>query len=166
MKNAALRTSSRLAAVQANYELDMVGGDAAAVLAEFTGRRWHQAATADAGGEISDNGEATLDQAFFEDLLTGTVREQSAIDDLIRSTLTKQDSFDRLESLVRAILRVAAYELAHRVDVPVKVVLSEYVELARDFFDGSQVKLINGVLDALARSVRGDELDGRTGTAD
>jgi len=165
MSVATLRTSSRLAAVQAHYELDMVGGDARDVLREFAERRWHEAATADRAGD-SDASEERLDQAFFEDLMSGAAREQAELDGMIREALVKSDSFERLEALVRAILRVAAYELAHRLDVPAKVVLSEYVELAKDFFDGSQVRLINGVLDALGKRLRKDELGERTGTTD
>lgn len=154
----ALRTSSRLAAVQAHYELDLVGADAAEVAAAFTSRRWNQAATADSFSDLPASDKKTMDEAFFVDLMEGTVREKSVVDERIRGALTKPESFDRLEPLVRAILRVGTYELIFKLDVPVKVVISEYIELTRDFFDGSQVKLINGVLDTLAHEIRADEL--------
>lgn len=153
----ALRTSSRLAAVQAHYELDLVGGDAGEVAAAFRSKRWNQAATADSLDEIVTDSTA-MDEAFFTDLMEGTVRELAVVDAKVRDALTKPESYERLEPLVRAILRVGTYELVYRIDVPVKVVISEYVELARDFFEGSQVKLINGVLDTLAHDIRADEL--------
>ncbi|MEQ8664367.1 MAG: transcription antitermination factor NusB [Rhodospirillales bacterium] len=152
----ALRTSSRLAAVQAHYELDLVGGDAGEVAAAFMSKRWNQAATADSLADITSDTD-TLDEAFFADLMEGTVRELAVIDDKIRGALTKPESYERLEPLVRAILRVGTYELVNRIDVPVKVVISEYIELARDFFEGTQVKLINGVLDTLAHDIRAAE---------
>lgn len=155
--NLALRTSSRLAAVQAHYELDLIGGDAGEVTAAFIAKRWNQAATVDSLSEVDAVADA-LDEEFFTDLMTGAVREQASIDSLIMSALSKPDSFKRLEPLVRSILRVGTYELSHRIDVPVKVVISEYIELAKDFFDGAQVKLINGVLDNLAHKLRDAEL--------
>ena len=156
----ALRTSSRLAAVQAHYELDLVGGDAGEVAAAFTSKRWNQAATVDRIDDIATDAPA-MDEAFFSDLMDGTVREISPIDERICDALSKPESFTRLEPLVRAILRVGTYELVYRIDVPAKVVISEYVELARDFFDGTQVKLINGVLDTLAHDTRSAELPGK-----
>lgn len=151
--NPALRTSSRLAAVQAHYELDLVGSDAAEVAAAFVGRRWNQAATAEAAPS-DERAEAAMDEAFFTDLMDGVIREKAAIDDSIKETLSKPEGFERLETLIRAILRVAAYEFGYRIDIPVRVVIKEYQTLARDFFDGPQIKLIDGVLDGLAHKHR------------
>lgn len=154
----AFRTSSRLAAVQAQYELDLVGGDSADVTAAFVGRRWNQAATSEAAPKAGD-AEAAMDEAFFTDLMEGVGREKPSVDESVRNALAKPETFERMETLVRAILRVAAYELAFRIDVPVRVVIKEYQTLARDFFDGSQIKLIDGVLDAMAHKHRAIELD-------
>lgn len=156
--NPALRTSSRLAAVQAQYELDLVGGDAGNVAAAFVAKRWNQAATAETLAEIQSD-EAAMDETFFTELTEGIVSEKPAIDDAIRAALSKPEGFERLEILIRSILRVAAYEFIYRIDIPVRVVISEYQELARDFFDGPQVKLIDGVLDALAHKHRTIEFD-------
>lgn len=154
----ALRTSSRLAAVQAHYELDLVGGDAGEITAAFVGRRWNQAATAESAADVASS-EPAMDEAFFTDLVDGIVREKAAVDQTVRDSLTKPEGFERLETLIRAILRVAAYEFVYRIDIPVRVVIKEHQALARDFFDGPQVKLIDGVLDAMAHKHRVIEFD-------
>lgn len=164
--NTELRTSSRLAAVQAHYELDLVGGNATEIADAFLAKRWSQAATAGRASSVDPETGNGFDEPLFRDLMEGALRDQSMIDNLIRGTLSRPDSYDRLETLVRSILRVATYELSNRMDVPVKVVISEYLDLAHDFFDGSQVSLINGVLDSLAHRLRQTELSGRQGLCD
>jgi len=63
---------------------------------------------------------------------------------------------DRLDATVRAILRAGAYELMRRPDVPAEVVIDEYVELAKAFFDSTEPAFVNGALDSIARDVRSD----------
>jgi N utilization substance protein B len=66
---------------------------------------------------------------------------------------------DRLEVLLRAIMRAGAYELLARGGVPARVIINEYVDLAHAFFAGAEPRMVNGVLDRLARSLRPGELE-------
>jgi N utilization substance protein B len=98
------------------------------------------------------------DFEFFRDLVTGVVREQRNIDPRINACLAESWRFDRLDSTLRAVLRAGAFELSCRNDVPAKVVINEYLEVARAFFSGDEPKFVNGVLDKLGREMRPDEM--------
>ena len=92
--------------------------------------------------------------------MRGTVSRQDDIDDIIAQTVSADWSLPRLDATLRALIRVATYELVARPDVPPKVVLNEYVSLAHAFFSGSEPGFANGVLDRVARQVRPHEYDG------
>ena len=81
---------------------------------------------------------------------------QRTLDPLIRTSLTEGWPLSRLDSTLRAILRAGAYELANRKDVPVAVIVSEYVDIGRAFFEEDEPKLINAVLDRMAGRLRGE----------
>jgi N utilization substance protein B len=120
-----------------------------AVVREFSDHRFDRAI----GGE---DGEAlaAADEAFFAELVRGVVAEQRRIDPSIAQRLAQGWRLERLDATVRAILRAGAFELAHRPDVPVEVVINEYVDLARSFFEGPEPGFVNAALDGLARDVR------------
>jgi N utilization substance protein B len=80
---------------------------------------------------------------------------------VIRSGLTEDWPLSRLDATLRAILRAGAWELSAKKDVPVAVVVNEYVDVARAFFDGEEPKIVNAVLDRLARKYRGDQKPGK-----
>jgi N utilization substance protein B len=61
--------------------------------------------------------------------------------------------------VLRAILRVGAYELLAREDVPVPVVISEYLDIGHAFYEGKEPGMVNGVLDRLARTLRPHEIE-------
>ena len=150
LPRSAPRSLARLAAVQALYQLDITGADVNAVIAEFAEHRLGQAI------EGADTGPA--DDAFFSDIVTGVVRDQRAIDPSLHATLAAGWRLARIDSILRAILRSAAYELSHRPDIPAKVVIAEYIDVAHAFFEGDEPKVVNGILDRLAHQIRGDEL--------
>ncbi|MCA3734717.1 MAG: transcription antitermination factor NusB, partial [Phenylobacterium sp.] len=97
---------------------------------------------------------AAADETFFAELVRGVVTEQRRIDPAIARRLAQGWRLERLDATVRAILRAGAFELAHRPDVPVEVVINEYVDLARSFFEGPEPGFVNAALDGLARDVR------------
>ena len=97
---------------------------------------------------------AAADEAFFAELVRGVVEHQRGIDPAIARRLAQGWRLDRLDATVRAILRAGAFELSHRPDVPVEVVINEYVDLARSFFEGPEPGFVNAALDGLARDVR------------
>jgi len=149
-ERARARSLARLGAVQALYQMDLAGTDLADVCAEFEAHRL--------GRDVDGNEIGPADAAFFRDLVTGVVREQSKLDPDIDRHLAEGWRLTRIDSTLRAILRAGAYELGHRRDVPVRVVLDEYVELAHAFFDGDEPGVVNGLLDRIARRVRAEEL--------
>jgi N utilization substance protein B len=84
------------------------------------------------------------------------VRDQTKIDPLVRSALQEDWPLSRLDTTVRAILRAGTFEILERKDVPVAVIVTEYVEIARAFFENDEPKLVNAVLDRIAKQVRGE----------
>ncbi len=144
------RSLARLGAVQALYQMDIGGADLSRVLAEFSAMYLGKGPDGETIGEP--------DEDFFRALVAGVVAHQNDIDPHVNDHLAKGWRLDRLDATLRAILRAGTYELGWCPDVPVRVVLDEYIELAHDFFDGDEGKVVNGVLDALAKKLREAEL--------
>ena len=142
-------SAARLAAVQALYQMDVAGTDAADVVAEF--RDFRMADDADASGCQA------ADLAHFTDLVKGVVDSQRQIDPLLDAQLAEGWRLTRIDSILRATLRAAAFELLEREKVPARVVINEYVDVAHAFFDEEEPKVVNGILDALARVLRAGE---------
>lgn len=143
------RSAARLAALQALYQLEITGVAPDDVIEEFLQHRI---------GIDSEGGAATeYDKEFFADLVRGVLKHQVEIDRSIARALATGWTLSRIDSILRAALRSAAYELVARRDVPAKVVIDEYVELARDFFDGEEPGFVNAVLDKLAHRKRAPE---------
>jgi N utilization substance protein B len=139
--------------VQALYQMDLAETDLADVIEEFKAHRL--------GGPVDDASIANADPKHFAGVLRGVVHRQREIDPLIDQQLAAGWRLVRIDSIVRAILRAAAYELMDLTDVPVRVVISEYIEVAHAFFEGDESKVVNGVLDQLARKLRPGELPAR-----
>jgi len=143
------RTQSRLAAVQALYQMDLAATDLEATIAEFTE---HRMTDTEGDGEI-----AKADPVFFADILRGVVRRQRDIDPAIDETLATGWRLVRVDSILRAILRAALFELIERPDVPARVIINEYINVAHAFFSEDEPKVVNGVLDRLAHKLRSGE---------
>jgi N utilization substance protein B len=147
------RSAARLAAVQALYQMDIAGKGLAEAMAEFEAH-W-------IGREIEGVAFRPAEAAFFRDILTGVIREQTAIDRRIDAALARGWPLKRVEAVLRAVLRAGAYEILYRRDVPVRAAISEYVDVARAFYGDDEPGLVNAVLDAVARETREDELEKR-----
>ena len=132
--------------MQALYQMDLGGATLPEVLAEFETYRL--------GKEVDGEQYRDADAAFFRDIVTGVVRDQRELDPAIHAALAAGWPLARIDATLRAILRSGAYELASRADVPARVVISEYVDVAKAFFEGDVPGMVNGVLDALARTLR------------
>ena len=143
------RTAARMAAVQALYQMDIASTDIADVIAQFQTHRFG----ADGEGGSPDY----ADRLFFAELLRGVVRRQRDIDPMLDAKLAEGWRLNRLDSILRATLRSAAFELVERRDIPAKVVVNEYVNIAKDFFSGDEPKVVNAVLDKIAREQRTGE---------
>lgn len=140
------RRLARVAAVQALYQMDLAQTDLNDVIGEFMRHRF--------GHGEEEGGLADADTRFFDQLLRGVVRRQLDIDPVLDDQLASGWRLTRIDSTLRAILRAGTFELLERTDVPLKVAINEYIEVAREFFEGDEVKVVNGVLDALAKRLR------------
>jgi N utilization substance protein B len=149
------RGAARLAAVQALYQMDIAGTPLNEILAEFESH-W-------LGSEVEGSQYLPAEAAFFRDIVTGTVREQRRLDPLIDAALSAGWPLKRVEALLRAVLRAGVFELDQRKDVPARVVVSEYVDVAHAFVDRDETGMVNAVLDTLARQLRAAEFDRASG---
>lgn len=143
------RSAARVGAVQALYQMDLAQTDVDDVIREFLATR--------VGRKAEDAVLADADTAFFRDLLKGVVRRQREIDPIIDQQLAQGWRLTRIDSILRAVLRAGVFELLDRADVPVKVVINEYIRVANAFFSDDEPRVVNGVLDKLARRLRPDE---------
>lgn len=142
------RGAARLAAVQALYQMDIGGTGLLETVAEYETFRL--------GQEVDGQTYRDADAAWFRDVVSGVVRQQTTIDPMIHASLTADWPLARLDTTLRAILRAGTYELTNRKDVPVAVIVSEYVDVAKAFYEEDEPRLVNAVLDRVARRSRGE----------
>ncbi|WP_152045615.1 transcription antitermination factor NusB [Aureimonas psammosilenae] len=142
------RGAARLAAVQALYQMDVGGTGLLETVAEYEAMRL--------GQEIDGDTYREADAAWFRDIVSGVVRAQTTIDPMIHTSLTSDWPLSRLDTTLRAILRAGTYEITNRKDVPTAVIVTEYVDIARAFFGDEEMRLVNAVLDRVARRTRGE----------
>ncbi|HSO43151.1 MAG TPA: transcription antitermination factor NusB [Rhodospirillales bacterium] len=143
------RSAARLAAVQAIYEMDLAGTTPNVVIDEFLRGRWK------AG--VGEAELAELDPAHFAEVIREVAARREALDVAVEGALAEKLKVDRLEILLRAILRAGGYELSSRPDIPAKVIINEYLDVAHAFFSGKEPALVNAVLDRMAASMGRDE---------
>jgi N utilization substance protein B len=140
------RSAARLAAVQALYQHEMERTPIPMLLHEFHQHRL--------GATIDDVEYADAEVDFFDDLVSGAQARSAELDALIEARLASDWSLARLDKPMRQILRAGAYELLARIDVPTASVISEYVDVAKAFYDKREAGFVNGLLDGIARDVR------------
>ena len=139
------RSVARLASVQALYQMEASGIGSEAVVREFLEHRFD--------ADLEGQPLAPADQAYFTRIVRGAVERQGDIDTAIVRRLAEGWRLERLDATVRAILRAATFELICA-DAPSEVVINEYVEVAKSFFEGTEPAFVNGALDAIARDAR------------
>jgi N utilization substance protein B len=140
------RSAARLAAVQALYQMDLAQTDLKDLIAEFTVHRF--------GPDAEDRAVADADRDFFMAVVRGVVRRQREIDPIIDQQLAEGWRLTRIDAILRAILRAGVFELLERTDVPPRVTITEYINVAHAFFNEDEPRVVNGVLDKLARRQR------------
>jgi N utilization substance protein B len=148
VKPANQRGAARLAAVQALYQMDIGGSGVLEVVAEYEAHRL--------GQEVNGDTYLKADASWFRSIVSGVVRDQRLLDPMIGAALQDDWALSRVDSTVRAILRAGTFELKERRDVPVAVIVTEYVEIAKAFFEDEEPKLVNAVLDRIAKQLRPD----------
>jgi len=142
------RGAARLAAVQALYQMDVAGSGVLEIAAEYAAFRL--------GKEVDGKLYREADPQWFRTILSGVVENQKLVDPVIHDALTEDWPLSRLDATLRAILRAGVYELMKRDDVPVAVIVTEYVDIAKAFYEEDEPKLVNAVLDRVARRLRGE----------
>lgn len=149
IKTANQRGAARLAAVQALYQMDIGGTGVLEVVAEYEEHRL--------GQELDGDTYLKADPSWFRAIVAGVVRDQQKIDPVISASLMDSWPLSRIDSTLRAILRAGTFEILDRKDVPIAVIVTEYVEIAQAFFEGEESKIVNAVLDRIAKQVRGEK---------
>lgn len=147
MTDFSLRRAARMAAVQALYQMEIAGASTAEVAADFDAGKLPRM-------EEAPCLESEGDMVLFKTLTENAVDRQRTIDRAIARHLNKGWKLERLDAVARAILRSGAVELEQRKDIPTAVVIDEYVEIAKAFFDGPEPGFINATLDACAKDLR------------
>ena len=147
------RSQARLAAVQALYQMDLAKTDLNDLIAEFAAHRF--------GEDAEDHTVAQADLGLFAEIVRGVVARQMEIDPPLDAQLAVGWRLNRIDAIIRATLRSAMFELLARPDVPARAVINEYVEVAKAFFASDEPKVVNAVLDKLARKVRPKEFGHR-----
>lgn len=137
------RSAARLAAVQALYQMEIGRQPLEDTLAQFN--------THHLGREIEGEQYLPADADFFRQIVAGVIKRQLDIDPSIDNALTGDWPISRIDATLRAILRAGAFELLGRRDIPARVVINEYVDIARAFYEDDAPGMVNGVLDSIAR---------------
>jgi N utilization substance protein B len=144
-------SAARLLAVQALYQRAVSDQSAAEVLREFLQHRVEE--------EVEGLKHGAVNRALLGELVEGVAKEEGTLDDMLAAVLDEDWTLERLELLLHVLLRTAIFELANRLEVPARVVISEYVDLAHAFYDGRETAFVNGLLDRLAHVLRAEEFD-------
>ncbi|MCF6326757.1 MAG: transcription antitermination factor NusB [Devosiaceae bacterium] len=139
------RGAARLAAVQALYQMDIGGTELGSILEQFDTRR--------AGGEVEGEEYLPADVDFLRQIVSGVLKNQLEIDPLLNQKLSDEWHLTKIDSTLRAILRAGAFELLYKRDIPAKVVINEYLDVAQAFFEGEVPAMVNAVLDKISKEL-------------
>ncbi|MFC3124773.1 transcription antitermination factor NusB [Pseudoroseomonas globiformis] len=146
------RTGSRVAAIQALFQSDLSGESTETVIDQFVRHR-----IGPDGGGFEDGRVPLADVPLFTHVVRGVARQTEGMDSILAGHLAESWTVERLDPVLRALLRAAAYELSSGSEPPARVVINEYMDIAHGFFGGDEPRFANGVLDAMARSLRAEE---------
>jgi transcription antitermination protein NusB len=142
------RRLARLAAVQALYQIVLEPKPVAQVIGEFTA---HPPSLQESGGGSTPS---DIDNTLFTAIVNGVATHGEELDTMIAGACDNKSSVERLEILLRAILRAGVYELHHQTSIPAGVIINDYVDVTHAFFNGKEPGLVNGILDKLAKNLR------------
>ncbi len=145
------RSAARLSAVQALYEIEISGAEIDPVVEDFLNKRWSQPVAGDDGNEMD---LINPDSTFFADIVRGVSANRESLDDMINNALQKDWTLSRVEALLKCILRAGVFELTQHADIPKSVIINEYMDVANAFYTEGEPKMVNGVLDKLAKVLR------------
>ncbi|MDD4615545.1 MAG: transcription antitermination factor NusB [Alphaproteobacteria bacterium] len=141
-----MRRLARLAAVQGLYQIALSREPVEALIKRF---REDPAVLLQEERTV-----IAVDAGLFGQIMSGVMEHLESLDQMIAGALDSRLSVERLEQLLKAILRAGAFELLYNTEVPEKVILNDYVDVAHGFFDAKEPALVNAVLDSLAKNLR------------
>ena len=141
------KSSARLTGVQSLYEIEISGSSVDSVMANFLQRQWIQ---------FDEDGEDLYppDKTKFYSLIRGVQLEKNKLDDIIIAAIDKENQFERLDVLLKSILRAGTFELLMETNVPLAVIINEYVDVAHAFYTENIPAFVNGVLDTIGKKLR------------
>ncbi|MDO9707720.1 transcription antitermination factor NusB [Paracraurococcus lichenis] len=151
------RTGARVAAVQALFQGEQTGEPAEVVISQF---QRHRLGTRPGDGGFEEGRVPEADVPLFSAIVMQVTRNAGEIDATLSSHLDKDWPLVKLDPVLRALLRAACGELLSGKEPPAKVVINEYLDIAHGFFGGDEPRFANGVLDAMARTLRAEEFSG------
>ena len=138
--------------MQALYQRAVSDQSAKDVVREFLEHRVKE--------DIEGLKHGAVNRDLLSELVEGVAKEEGTLDDMLAAVLDEDWTVERLELLLHVLLRAATFELSERLEVPARVVISEYVDLANAFYDGRETAFVNGLLDRLAHVLRAEEFGG------
>lgn len=154
------RGAARIAAVQALYQIELTGTSPDRVLREFVAHRIDAPAQGDGDEASRDEAVGETDRELFAAIVRGASEQRQQLDEMVGSALAAGWSLERMDRVLRALLRAGAFELFARPETPARVAITEYVGVANAFYEGREPGFVNGVLDKLARVLRPEEMAG------
>jgi len=146
----AKRSAARLYAVQALYQIAQAEQQVNDVLKDFVRYRL--------GAELEGERMIDPDRPLFGEIVRGVAAREADVDGLYGAALAKGYTPDRLELLLRLILRAGTWELLEKPGTDARIIITDYVDLAHAFFAGKEPGIVNAVLDRVARTLRPEEM--------
>jgi transcription antitermination protein NusB len=140
------KSAARMAAVQALYTIDYTGNIAGHAVADFLNKQM----PVDAEAPVPED----FDKALFSAIVNGTLERQKDIDDMISGSLDAKWPLERLEKIIKSILRAGVGELLTQPKTDTAIIINDYMNVAHGFFDGKEPALVNAVLDKVSKSLR------------
>jgi len=141
---------ARLTAVQALYEIEMTSTSIDNIFKDFIERRWDNNMILD---KITDDSSklALPDKKKFTTIIRGVIINQGNIIRILDKAVSKNIYFDKLDTLIKSILLCATYEICFENLTPNKVILNEYINITKAFYEQNESSLVNGVLDRITK---------------
>ncbi|MEC7088234.1 MAG: transcription antitermination factor NusB [Pseudomonadota bacterium] len=136
------KSLTRLVIVQALYQMEMAGTDVSDIVSSLGDRL------------IFDNNFdyliSHISKKLLKDTINGVVDNQSQIDSIIKKNLSSNWRFNRLDKILKAILRAAVYEISYKLSTPSKVIINEYIDITHSFYSQKEPEFVNAILDKIA----------------
>ena len=153
-----MKSAARLAAVQATYMIEFGQLSVDEVIKDFINGEVGRYVIDDESTEFEQKEELVeveqMDTSYFAEFTRGVHKEKEQLERSLAHYLREGWSFDRFDGTLRALLLCAAYELVHTTDVDAAVIVKEYVDLAYAFFAKNEPKMVNALLDQIAKEIR------------